>query len=166
MNCPLDTREELLVAYSSRQLDASQNASLELHLRDCSACREFVTAQRAVWEALDLWEPAAVSPDLNRLVHQSMDQHVSWWDRLARPLRPLFLHRGIPLVVAASLVFAAGLLLDPAAAPPPNPGGAMAEVDPLQPEQVVNALDQLDAISQFDHLLKPDTPGADPDSKM
>ena len=69
MNCPLGTREELLVAYSSRQLDAPQTASLELHLEVCSACREFVAGQRAVWEALDLWEPAAVSPDFNRLVY-------------------------------------------------------------------------------------------------
>jgi len=164
MNCPLDTREELLVAYSSRQLDAPQTASLELHLEVCSACREFVAGQRAVWEALDLWEPDAVSPDFNRLVYQGIERHVSWWERLSRPLGPLLLHRGIPLVSAASLVFAASLLLKPSAPQPPNPGGAMASVEPLQPEQVVKALDELEAINQFDHLMKPDS--SDSDSKM
>lgn len=164
MNCPRDTREELLVAYSSRQLDAFQSASLELHLQDCSACREFVAGQRTVWEALDLWEPAEVSPDFNRFVYQGTERNASWWERFASPLRPLFLHRGIPLAAAASLIFAAGLLLDPSAGPPRTRGGGVAQVDTLQPEQVVNALDELEAINQFDHLMKPEP--SDPDSKM
>jgi len=61
-------------------------------------------------------------------------------------------------------VFAASLLLKPSATPPPNPGGAIASVEALQPEQVVKALDELEAINQFDHLMKPDS--SDSDSKM
>jgi len=159
MNCPLETRgtTELLVAYSSRGVDAAETVSLEKHLADCPACREFVSSQRAVWQALDLWEAAPVSADFDRRLHQRIAQQVSWWERAFGPLRPLLAYRGIPIAAAATLLVAAGVLLDrPSTPPAPPPRTAAVQVDTLQPEQVVKALDEMDALSQFNHSLKAD----------
>jgi hypothetical protein len=168
MNCPLDHRDnaEILVAYSSRRLKAERAASLETHLQACPACRDFVRDQQAVWEMLDLWEPASVSPDFNRRLYHRIERQNGWREMLAQLFRPLFGHHGIPLAAAAGVVFAAALLLNPSTAPPPaatGPGGtpqdapAVAQADTLQPEQVVNALNELEALSQFDRLMKSET---------
>jgi anti-sigma factor RsiW len=167
MNCPLETRDhaELLVAYSSRKLDAAKAAFVETHIQNCEACREVVRGQQAVWEALEAWEAEPISADFNRRLYQRIETQVTWWDRLLGPLRPLVLRKGVPLAAAAGLVLIAGVMLDRTAAPPPQSAGSasrVAAVEGLQPEQVVNALDEMQDLSRFNDLMKPETP----ESKM
>lgn len=166
MNCPLGTRDdaELLVAYSSRKLDAAKSAAVQQHIGACAACREFVRGQQAVWDALDIWEPEPISADFNRRLYQRIDAQVTWWDRLMRPLRPLVFNKTISLAAAACFVLAVGFVLDQTAAPPEQPPrtSAVVEVEALQPDQVVKALDEMEALSRFNRLMKSDAP----ESKM
>jgi anti-sigma factor RsiW len=167
MNCPLGNREnaELLVAYSSGKLDASKAAGVHEHLAECAACREFVHGQQAVWAALDAWDPEPISADFNRRLYQRIDAQVSWWDRLMLPFRSLALHKSLSLAGAAGLVLAVGLMLNETAQPPRQPVTSsvrVVEADGLQPDQVVKALDEMEALSRFNRLMKPETP----ESKM
>lgn len=166
MTCPLGTRDhaELLVAYSSHKLDAVHTAAVEEHIGTCAACREFVRGQQAVWNALDVWEAEPISADFNRRLYQRIDAQVTWWDRITRPLRPFAFHRTVSLAAAACFVLAVGLMLDQTATPPQQPSraNAVAEADGLQPDQVVKALDEMEAMSRFNRLMKPETP----ESKM
>jgi len=86
MKCPLETREdrEILVAYSSRALNAGDAGRLEAHLESCAACAEFVRGQRAVWEALDGWEAAPVSAGFDRRLMARIAGQASWRERLRR----------------------------------------------------------------------------------
>jgi hypothetical protein len=166
MNCPLGTRDQdLLVAYSSHQLDVAKAAMLDKHMAECGPCREFVRGQKAVWEALDIWEPEAISPDFNRRLYQRIDAQVTWSDRLMRPLRPLVFHKNVSLAAAAGLVLALGLVLNQAGTPPRRPvakSSHAADIEGLQADQVVKALDEMEALSRFNRLMKPETP----ESKM
>lgn len=166
MSCSLGTRDhaELLLAYSSGKLDEAKTAFVERHIAGCEACREVVRGQQMLWEALDTWEAEPVSADFNRRLYQRIEAQVPWWDRLLNPLRPLVFHKGVPLAAAACLVVFAGAILDRTAAPPrpANSASQVATVDGLQPEQVVNALDEMQALSRFNDLMKIETP----ESKM
>jgi hypothetical protein len=158
MRCPLETREnrEILVAYSSRALNAGDTELLEAHLQTCSACREFVSGQRVVWEALDGWEAAPVSADFDRRLFARIEQDVSWWQRMRGRLRPLLVYRALPVTAVAAVVVA-GALLDWPWRPKVMPRPATAQVEGLQPDQVVHALDEMEVLNQFNHLMKPDS---------
>jgi anti-sigma factor RsiW len=164
MNCPLGNQEhaEMLMAYSSRKLDAIESARVEQHVAECAECREFVHGQQAVWAALDAWEPAPVSADFNRRLYQRIETQGSWWDRLMLPFRQLAVHKSLSLVAAAGLVLAIGVVLNETAAPPPQNTSQstvkVADKEGLQPDQVVKALDEMEALSRFDRLMKPETP--------
>jgi anti-sigma factor RsiW len=160
MNCPLGTRDhtEVLVGYSSGRLDAAMTAAVEQHLETCRACRDFVRQQKAVWQSLDIWDPEPISPEFNRRLYRRIETHAAWRDRMLAPLRPLFSHRGVPLAAAAGLLLFVGVMFDRTPLPPrPSPRVASAEVDGLQPDQVVKAFDEMDELSGLNRLLKPDT---------
>ena len=162
MSCPLEARDqaELLVAYSSRKLDAAKAAFVERHIESCQACREVVRGQQAVWEALDAWEAEPVSADFNRRLYRRIEARTTWWGRLAGPFRPFVFHKGLPLAAAAGLILAAGVVLDRSAGPLARPADRAAQVaaaEGLQPEQVVKALDEMQEINRFDDLMKPET---------
>ena len=91
MKCPIETREsaELLLEYCARKLDPESTAILQQHIAICPACREFADGQRALWDALDVWETTPVSADFDRRMYSRIAQEVGWWDRLVRPFRPL-----------------------------------------------------------------------------
>lgn len=169
MNCPLGNHEdaEILVAYGSGKLDAAKTAMLEEHIHGCAECHEFVRGQQAVWDALDAWEPEPVSPDFNRRLYQRIDARVSWWDRLLQPFRQLAVHKSLSLAAAAGLMLAIGVVLNQSATtpppqPPPHNSVNVSDRDALQPDQVVKALDEMEALSRFDRLMRPENP----ESKM
>ena len=164
MNCPLESRgsPELLIAYASQGLDPKRAAALDGHLAECSACREFVHRQSTVWQALDTWEAAPVSVDFDRRLHARLSTDLSWWQRqwqgLSLVFGPLAVRRAVPVAATAALLIAAGLLLNRPALPPAAPAQtATAQIETLRPDQVVDALDQMDALSQFNHSLKADS---------
>jgi hypothetical protein len=160
MSCPLESRDhtELLMAYAGRKLDAAKAGWVESHIEQCGGCRALVRQQQTLWEALDIWEAEPVSPDFNRRLYQRIEEQGTWGARLLNPWRLVF-HRGIPLAATAALVLVAGVMLDRTVAPPPqraSAGSQLAVVEPLQPEQVVEALDEMQELSQFNDLMKPE----------
>lgn len=169
MNCPLETREnaQVLLDYCTRSLEPESVATLERHIAICGACREFADRQRAVWQALDAWEAAPVSADFDSRLYRRIEAQVSWWDLLVRPFRPLrhvTLGRTLPAAAMACLLVMAGVLLEhPGVLPAPAPpGGDMAQVDTVQPEQVEHALDAMEMLNEFSRRVRTDNP----DSKL
>jgi hypothetical protein len=153
--------QQVLLAFSSRKLDAASMSALDSHLEDCLACRQFVQAQGAVWDALDVWEAAPVSADFNRRLYQRLDRPVSWFDRVSGPLQWFGLRRLVPLAASAGVVFMAGLLFQHTAAVPAAPHDT-AQMEALQPEQLESALDEMEALSQLSRPVHAETI----DSKM
>lgn len=155
MKCPVQLGEETeLLAYSSHKLDSARAAALKQHVESCSACREFVAGQRAIWQALDAWEPPAPAVDFDRRLYLRIEQeqNASWWGRW---LKPLVLRPGLPIAVAACLVVAVGIVLErPASAPVPQP--LSAEVQGLPPDQVEHALDDMKMLSDFTRAARSD----------
>jgi len=142
----------VLLDYSARKLDAVEVARVEEHLKACAACREMADGQRAVWEALDCWEPAPVSPDFDRRLYQRIEKEVSWLDRVMRPFRPLFVRHGLPIVATACLLFVAGLLLQrPADVPGPNPKPE------ITADQAESALQEMEMLREFNRIAPADS---------
>jgi anti-sigma factor RsiW len=165
MNCPLESHEgsALLLAYSSGRLEPESTVRLQRHLEMCPGCRQFVESQSAVWRALDSWEAPPVSADFDRRLYQRIERQVSWWDMLVRPFRPVFQSRSLPIAAAAGVLIVAGVLLDRPAVAPPTPPQQSAQVE-LQPDQVEHAIDEVEMLNQFNHLMRSEP--ADPTSKM
>jgi len=153
-----------LLAYCSGRLDSEMAAPLVRHLETCAACRQFVDDQSAVWQALDVWEPEPVSADFDRRLYQRIEQQVSWWDLLLRPFRPLVWHQGVSIAAAAGVLIMAGVLLDQKAVVAPNPSQESAQIEALQPDQVEHAIDEVEMLNQFNHLMR--TESADSNEKM
>ena len=153
MNCPMESggNSEHLLDYAAGRLKPGARAQMQEHVAACPVSREFAGGQRAVWQALDAWEPAAVSMDFDRRLYARIERHVSWWTRLTRPLNPLFRH-AVPVVAAAGVVITAGLLLNRPAAVPAAPEHS-AQVEVLQPEQVEHALDDMEMLRELNHLV-------------
>ena len=106
------------------------------HIEACPACREFAGGQQAVWQALDAWEPAAVSMDFDRRLYARIEQT----GLLVDPSDPAA-ESAVPARAAdcrsrrrGHLV--AGLLMNRPAAIPVAPVEQSAQVETLQPDQV------------------------------
>jgi anti-sigma factor RsiW len=149
MTCPLHTEEtELLLDYSAGRLDAARTATLAHHMETCPDCASFRMEQKAVWDALDAWEPAPVSMDFNRRLWQRIDAAAGapWYSSLAESFRFANWKPVVPLT-AAILVIAAGFVLDHPGARNSVPGVSVKEAS--QVEQTlddIQLLDQLDAV--------------------
>jgi anti-sigma factor RsiW len=160
MNCPMENREneELLLNYVSGALNAEEAASFDRHTITCAACREFAHGQKAVWKALDLFEPAAISAGFDRRLYQRIEK-VSWWDRIAAAFRsPMLTHRGLPIAAAAAALLVAGVVWERPSASPAKPKAPLsAEVQTLQADQVQHALDDMEMLREFNHLMRSDT---------
>ena len=155
MKCPMESEENrgLLLEYGTGAAGGPASAAFERHLEDCPACQGFVAGRRTVWAALDEWEAPASSADFNRQLQQRIGQEVSWWDRLSRPLRPLLVWNGLPVAAAAGLVITVGLMFQHPAGVTPQ--AETTRVEALQPEQVVNAIEDLEMLDNFDRANVP-----------
>jgi anti-sigma factor RsiW len=165
MKCPMEKGEsaELLLDYCSRRLDAARERELEGHIRSCAGCREFVARQRAVWNALDGWEAPPVSADFDRRLYGRIQEQVSWWDLVRRPLRPVLLRRGLPIAVTAGLVIVAGLLFQgPAELPAPTAPKSAKVMEGVSADQVERAVDDMEMLRDLNRLVRADNP----ESKM
>ncbi len=163
MTCPLQTDEtDLLLDYSAGRLsrpgmDATRMAALVQHMETCHDCASFLMEQKAVWDALDLWEPSPVSVDFNRRLWQRIDAAAAapWYISLAEWFRLDNWKPMIPLT-AAVLMIAAGFLLDHPGARNPGAGVSVREAD-----QVEQTLDDIQLLHQLDAV----TPVGAPDEK-
>ena len=160
MNCPMENgeSEELLLNYVSGALDAQEAASFDQHILICAACREFAHGQKAVWQALDLFEPASISADFDRRLYQRIEK-VSWWDRMVASLRsPMLTHRGLPIAAAAAALLVAGVVWERPSTKPVEPrsplSADMQTPQTLQADQVQHALDDMEMLREFNHLMR------------
>jgi anti-sigma factor RsiW len=166
MKCLIETQEsaQLLVAYCAGKLDAENRALLERHIGICPACQEFANRQRALWEALDTWEAAPVSPDFDRRLYQRIEKEVGWWSLLIRPFRPMLAGRpvglshkalrlSLPVAAAAFVVVMAGALLQQPVKVQPAPHTESAQSESVQPDQVEHALEAMQMLSDFSRQM-------------
>ena len=128
-----------------QELDAETQAALSAHVETCAACTAFRSEQKAVWEALDLWEPAPVNLGFNRELWQKIDAAAAlpWYRNLGDSLRAYWKPM-IPLA-AAVLAIAGGFLLDHPGAKNATPDFSIVEAD-----QVEQTLDDIQLLRQFD----------------
>jgi anti-sigma factor RsiW len=147
MICPLQSEEtDLLLDYSAGRLNAAKRASVEQHMDTCARCASFRADQAAVWDALDLWEPAPVSLNFNRNLWHRIDAAAAepWYKHLAQSLRFGNWRPVLPLTAAVALI-AAGFLLD-------HPGARKAEAGFTlnEAQQVEQTLDDIQLLHQMD----------------
>jgi anti-sigma factor RsiW len=159
MNCPLRKEEtaHILLDYSAGRLDSARGAVLERHMENCADCAAFRMEQAAVWNALDVWQPAPVSLDFNRRLWQRIDaaEAAPWYTRLVESLRFAQWKPVLPLT-AAILLIAAGFLFD-------HPGGravvptapAATSVSVSEADQVEQTLDDIQLLHQFNAAAAP-----------
>jgi len=163
MKCPINSREsEILVAYSSGTLEAGRAPLVTAHLEACAACRDFVREQKAVWDVLDVWQPAPVSADFNRRLYQRIEEPVSWFDRVMRPFHWSGFRQAVPIAASAAVVLMAGLLLRNDFSSPVAEHRTTAAMEAIQPEELENALSEMEALSQLSRPVHTDST----DSKM
>lgn len=162
MKCPIDSREtEILVAYSSGELEPGRTLDLAAHVKTCGACRDFVQAQKAVWDVLDVWQAAPVSADFNRRLYQRIDEPATWFDKLVRAFQWHGFRQAVPIAASAGVVLMAGLLLQHNFNAPQQSRDT-ATIEAMQPEEVENALSEMEALSQLSRPVHSDST----DSKM
>jgi len=156
MNCLTQFGEnsELLLAYSAGKLNPETKAEWDRHLETCAGCRELVRRQESVWAALDAWEAAPVSPDFDRRLYHRIEQEVSWWDRLLRPFRPMLVRQALPVAAALLVMLTASSLYRQPASLQPAPQTESAQLENVQPEQVENAVQAMQMLSDFSHQVK------------
>ena len=154
MKCPMEAEgnTELLLDYGAGKLKADAREQMERHVAVCPACKEFAAGQQSVWQALDEWEAGEVSLDFDRRLYARIEQNVPWWTRLLQPLNPLFRH-AVPIAAAAGVVIMAGLIMVRPSAVPVAPTPQSAQVEALQPEQLQSALDDMEMLREFNHLV-------------
>jgi len=158
MTCPLQTEQtDLLLDYSAGRLPFRGMDALAEHMKTCRDCASFLREQKAVWDALDLWDPGPVSLDFNRRLWQRIDAAaaVPWYTSLADWFRFDNWKPMIPLT-AAILVIAAGFVLDHPGARNPASGISVREAD-----QVEQTLDDIQLLNQLDAVI----PASAPDDK-
>jgi hypothetical protein len=147
VTCPVKTNEaDLLLEYSAGRLDAPRAAGLEHHLKTCLQCASFLREQTAVWNALDLWEPAPVSLDFNRRLWQRIEA-TPWYAGLFEAIRFANWKPALPLS-AALLMIAAGFMLDHPGRRKPVPGVSVKEAT-----QVEQALEDIQLLHQLDSVV-------------
>jgi anti-sigma factor RsiW len=149
--------QERLLSYVSGALGPAETALLEGHIDVCPACREFTRWQSAVWEALDAFDPAPLSPDFDRRLYQRIGAPVPWWERLATALRPLPARHALP-IAAMAVVVVGGIIWESPTTEIPKPRNAFtAQVQTLQPDQVQNALEDIELLRDLNHLVRSDS---------
>ena len=156
MNCPMEARQgsELLLEYTAGRLEAQAATELEAHLEGCARCREFAQSQKMVWQAMEAWEAEPVSMDFDRRLFARIEQApASWWARLTGQV----MHHAVPVAAAAGVMILAGLALERTAVTPVEPPRESAQVETLGPEQVQSALDDMQMLRDFNHLVRPDS---------
>ena len=150
--------EGLLLDYVSGALNAQEAAAFDQHMLSCTACREFAHGQKAVWQTLDLFEPASISADFDRRLYERIEKvswWVRWWDGAVAALNSPMTHRGLPIAAAAAVLAIAGFIWEHPSATPARPQSPLsAEVQTLPPDQVQHALDDMEMLREFNHLMR------------
>ena len=151
MICPMESGDHSeLLALTAHQLGEPQVVRLEEHVGACSRCREFVDRQQTVWQALDAWEPPAITGDFDQRLFRRIEQRVSWRERYW-PFR-----HWVPIAAAACLIVVAGWVSSRPAGVAPMPQPQAAQLQSLQPDQVEHVLDDMQMLSDFTKAARSD----------
>ncbi|MEZ5402221.1 MAG: zf-HC2 domain-containing protein [Bryobacteraceae bacterium] len=153
--CPLQDPEfaSILLEYCDRVLAPETAKTLEAHFEVCSACREAVEAQRAVWTALDEFKPEHVGGDFDKAVLARVEgearsaRRMPWSRMLAFPRLPA--GPAIPMA-AAALVLMAVALFRPGVPGETEDGARFLKSDlVVDVEQVDRSLDDMEMLRQL-----------------
>jgi anti-sigma factor RsiW len=167
MDCPIKTQEntDWLLDYAGGRLRGERAGLIARHVETCGDCARFVTAQQAVWNALDQWEPEAVSMDFDRRLYRSIEEARPssglrrMLRRLFRPLQPLW-RPVLPLAAACLLIVAGVILHAPQVILPTH---STTRVEKIEPEQVERTLDDMQMLREL--TVTPEQ-GANPSKSM
>ncbi len=153
VRCPLQSGDEgaTLLSYLDRQLDPDTVDAYERHLAVCPECTRVVAAQRAVWQALEQWEPIAVSSDFDDRVMAriSAEQPRPWWRRfLEFPVSGSggWWKPAMPLAAACLALVAVSVWRGPLA---PGDRPLPAAMDSAEAQQVEDVLADVDMLQQL-----------------
>ncbi len=153
MICPIENDDvELLLAYCSGKVTDPESAQVKLHVVRCPECASFVQLQRAVWNALDVWEPTPVTSDFDRRLYARIAEadREPWYARMFDFVRPVFDQPALPLV-AATVIIVAGFFFDQKQVISTTPSQPAAiRVSVTEAEQVERTLDDIQMLHQFD----------------
>jgi anti-sigma factor RsiW len=135
--------EELIIGYTAGTLEPQAAVAFERHLSLCSRCRRLAAEQRAVWSALDAWQPAAVSPDFDQRLSQRIADSRLLFSRLSAFARSIW-RPALPLAICAAL---AGIFLlrDSGTGSRAVDIRSSARIE----QQVEHALDDMDMLKQI-----------------
>jgi hypothetical protein len=162
MKCPIESRDtEILLAYSAGKVGVESAPMVASHLEGCAACKQFVRSQSAVWDALEVWQARPVSADFNRRLYARIEKPSGWFDRLMQPLHSMGLRIAVPVAASAAVVLMAGMLMQRSSTPPAVQHDT-ALIESIQPDQVEEAIAEMEALSQLSRPARADSS----DSKM
>lgn len=145
--CPLQSGDEgaILLSYLDRQLDSDSMAALDRHVAQCPDCARVVESQRAVWQALDAYEPVRISADFDEQVMARIAAERPWWVRMMDA--PLFgghwWKAAMPLTAACLALLAVAVWKGADAPRPPSP------MDSTEVQQVEDALADVEMLRQL-----------------
>jgi len=136
MMCPTkDTQNaKILLEYCAGTLDPDRALEFEKHSAECAECGRQVASQRALWQTLDQWTPAEISPDFDARLYARIareDAAPLWKKWLVWGWKPA-------LVTAAGAAILIGLFMRQ-----PQPPSRTYTVDIEQVEHVLEDLDRL-----------------------
>lgn len=164
MKCPTERNEdaEVLLDYCAQRLNPKDAASVEQHLAVCDRCTRLVNAQRAVWEALDHWEPAAVSTDFNRRLYARIDAEEAESGMLTKLVRTAAARCSlvswrplVPVAAICAVLIAALFINTPNIRSTGHPREPEVRFEKVDIEQVERTLDDLDMLKQLSPAVAP-----------
>jgi len=159
--CPLQEGEQaaLFLAWMEGTMTPEETARLEAHAAGCASCREVMEGQKAVWSALDAWEPETVSQDFNRRLYAAIDagQAQPWWKRMLERAFPFPLRPAVPVAATCLLMIGVFLFQTPQPVELENKQAVM--FDRVDVEQVDRSLDDLNLLRELNDELKLDASG-------
>ena len=109
MNCPIQNNDSgVLLDYCSRRLSLESTLLVEAHIESCLECKAMTASQKAVWDALDLWEAEPISADFDRRLYERIEQRGDGlWARLTGFASGMHFRPAYSLAaVCATVVFA------------------------------------------------------------
>ncbi len=153
--CPLQEGEQAstFLAWMDGTLASEESARLDQHATRCDSCRGALDAHRAVWSALDDWEPEPVSQDFNRRLYAAIEseQAQPWWKRAFAALLPVPFRPAIP--VAATCLLMIGVFLFRAPEPVDLENKQAGVFERVDVEQVDRSLDDLNLLRELNEEL-------------
>jgi anti-sigma factor RsiW len=138
MMCPTKEKQsaEILLEYCAGTLDPDRALEFEKHAAECAECGRQVASQRALWQTLDQWTPAEISPDFDARLYARIAREEAaplWKKWFVRGWKPAL------VTAAAGAALVIGLFVRQ---PQPPSRTDMVDID-----QVEHALEDLDMLT-------------------